>query len=159
MKVSIYLATFSLFENQHSIRNRSACCMYVCVCVCVVCVCVCAPQKEHSILTLFLLLPIRLIRLHSNSSWHRIANRTKQQDREQRKINEGREGGTFVGGASRKEPYAFSKNIPACLHSLTSERRVERETRAGASAKKERLADSTLISLNVRVFAVTTWEQ
>ncbi len=65
----------------------------------------------------------------------------------------------FVGGASRKEPYAFSKKIPACLHSLTSEKRVERETRAGASTKKDRLADSTLISLNVRVFAVTTWEQ
>ncbi len=42
-----------------------------------------------------------------------------------------------MGGASRKEPYAFSKNIPACLHSLTSERRVERGTRAGAQQRKK----------------------
>lgn len=64
-----------------------------------------------------------------------------------------------MGGASRKQPYAFSKKIPACLHSLTSERRVERETRARASTKKDRLVDSTLISLNARVSAVATWEQ
>lgn len=64
-----------------------------------------------------------------------------------------------MGGASRKQPYAFSKKIPACFHSLTSQRRVERETRAGASTKKDRLVDSTLISLNARVSAVATWEQ
>lgn len=52
-----------------------------------------------------------------------------------------------MGGASRKQPYAFSKKIPACL----LHRRVERETRAGASTKKDRLVDSTLISLNARL--------
>lgn len=89
----------------NSIRNRSACCMYVCVCV--------RHREEHFILTLVLLLPIRLVRLHSNSSWHWIAKWTKQkqQDREQRKRNEGGEGGHLWEGHQGRNHMLLARKI------------------------------------------------